>query len=143
MEYADKLGDLNSNSEAYKAFSTILTHGGAPSDNVLQTLAKIRWTIKRKAYREENEHRLILTSTNPNAISSPLGKTKVKRQFFGAKSEVRDYIEVEFGAIDWEMLISDVVIGPKNQTNSSVLQDFLIANGLPKTKIRTSAVHYR
>lgn len=143
VEYADNLRDLNSNGEAYKAFSTILTHGEAPSDKVLQTLAKIRWAIKRKAYQEENEHRLIFTSINPNESSLPLGKTNIQRQFFGANAEVRDYIEVEFGAADWEMLISDVVTGPKNRTNPTVLQDFLVANGLPKTKTRTSSVHYR
>lgn len=143
VEYADSLGDLNSNGEAYTAFSTILTHGAAPSDKLLQTLAKIRWAIKRKAYQEEREHRLILTSVNPTSISASLGRTKVNRQFFGAKAEVRDYAEVEFDAADWALLISEVVIGPKNRTNLTVLQEFLAANGLPNTRIRISAAHYR
>lgn len=143
VEYADKLGDLNSIGEVYTAFSTILRHGVAPGDKVIQTLAKIRWALKRKAYQEEKEHRLILTSVNPSSISAPLGKTKIKRQFFGAKTEVRDYVEVEFDAADWALLIPEVVIGPKNRTNLTVLQDFLAANGLPKTGIRISAAHYR
>lgn len=143
VEYADNLGDLNSNGEACTAFSTILTHGETPRDNVLQTLAKIRWTIKRKAYQEEKEHRLILTPANTTPISKSLGKTKVKRQFFGAKTEIRDYVEVEFDAIDWALLISEIVIGPKNRTNLTVLQDFLEENGLLNTKIRFSAAHYR
>lgn len=143
VEYADNLGDLNSNGEAYTAFSTVLTHGAAPGDKVLQTLAKVRWAIKRKAYQEEKEHRLILTSVNPTSTPAPLGKTKVKRQFFGAKTEVRDYVEVEFDAADWALLIPEVVIGPKNRTDLTVLQDFLAANGLPNTTTRISAVHYR
>lgn len=143
IEYADNLGDLSVDGEAYKAFCTILTHGTAPSDKVLQTLAKIRWAIKRKAYQEEKEHRLILTSDNPSSTFMQLGKTKIKRQFFGAKTELRDYVEVEFDATDWEFLISEVVIGPKNRTNITVLQDFLVANGLPNTRISISAAHYR
>lgn len=143
VEYADNLGDLNPEKEAYKAFSTILTHGAAPGDNVLQTLAKIRWAIKRKAYQEEKEHRLIFTPVNTTSISTLLGKIKIKRQFFGAKTEVRDYVEVEFDDADWALLIPEVVIGPKNRTNLAVLQEFLAANGLPDTKIRISAAHYR
>lgn len=143
VEYADKLGDLNSTGEAYKAFSTILTHGAAPGDTVIQTLAKIRWAIKRKAYQEEKEHRLILTYAPPTSTSEPLGNTKVKRQFFGAKTELRDYVEVEFDSADWASLIPEVIIGPKNRTDRTVLEDFLAANGLQKTRIRNSAAHYR
>lgn len=143
VEYADNLGDLNSNGEVYTAFSTILTHGANPGDKVLQTFAKIRWAIKRKAYQEEKEHRLILTPVNTTPISKSLGKTKVKRQFFGARTEVRDYVEVEFDTVDWELLIPEIIIGPKNRTNHTVLQDFLGENGLPNTKIRFSAAHYR
>lgn len=143
VEYADSLKDLDSNGEAYTAFSTILKHGTAPGDKVLQTLAKIRWAIKRKAYQEEKEYRLIFTSASPTSITAPLGKTTVKRQFFGAKTEVRDYIEVEFDAADWALLISEVIIGPKNRTDLAVLQDFLGANGLPNTKVNISTAHYR
>lgn len=143
VEYADNLNDLNSEGEAYKAFSTILNHGEAPSANVLQTLAKIRWSIKRKAYKEEMEHRLILTSRDPASISSPVGRTNVQRHFFGAKTEVRDYMEVEFNDADWAGLISEIIIGPKNRTNLVVLKDFLTAYKLPNTKISVSAAHYR
>jgi len=143
VEYADTLEHLHLNGETYTAFSTILTHGAAPSKSVIQTLAKIRWAIKRKAYQEEMEHRLIFSPPNPTSISTKLGKTNVKRIFSAAKAEVRDYVEVEFDAADWALLISKVIIGPKNETNHTVLKDFLAANGLPKTSVRDSAAHYR
>jgi hypothetical protein len=143
VEYADHLEDLHANGEACRAFTTILKHEEAPNDKMLHTLAKVRWAIKRKAYREENEYRLILTSSDPKALPAAVGKTAIKRQFFGAKAEVRDYVEVEFNATDWAALITDVIIGPKNRTNLAVLQDFLVANGLPNTRIGISAAHYR
>lgn len=143
VEYADNLGDLNLNGEAYTAFGTILKHEASQEDNVIHTMAKIRWAIKRKAYQEEKEHRLILTCNNSTSISESLGKIKIKRQFFGAKAEVRDYVEIEFDADDWASLITEVVVGPKNRTNPTVLHDFLAGNGLPNTKICISAAHYR
>lgn len=143
VEYADTLEDLDPNGEACRAFSTIMTHGPSPSDGMLQTLAKVRWAIKRKAYREEEECRLIFTSSNPSSISPSLGRTTVKRQFFAAKSELRDCVEVKFDAGDWGAIISEVFIGPRSRTNPAVLENFLAANGLSSTKVIVSEAHYR
>ncbi|MGF6413968.1 DUF2971 domain-containing protein [Paraburkholderia sp. MM5482-R1] len=141
--YADELNDIRGDSELGKAFETIFTHSDSPNDNVLQTLAKVRWSVKRKAYREESEFRVIFTPLNIEELSQSLGKVKFQRGFFGARSEIRDFIEVEFDIDDWSGLVTEVILGPKNRSNDKVVKDFLINNGLTSTNVKRSSAHYR
>lgn len=158
VEYADVISDLktaDSNSppgtihlpsagEAYKALDSILTHGenGTLSPEYLQTLAKIRFAVKRKAYSEEKELRLMYTPTNHNSITKT-NNAILKRQYFGGLDAIRDYYELAFDEIIWPKLLTHIFLGPKNTSQLSVFRDFLDFHGLHSTKINTSAAHYR
>lgn len=53
--YIDSLDEVDQASELGRAIETVLTHGTAPKPSVVQSLGKIHWAVKRKAYHEERE----------------------------------------------------------------------------------------
>ena len=145
VEYADSLSDLPSGGETKQFFNIIESYddsGGSPPAAFLQTLAKVKYAVKRKAYEEEKEIRLIYTPVSHKAPKAPKN-ANLKRGFFGSDDAIRDFYEIEFDGDTWSKLVTHVTLGPKNTSNPQVVRDFLDEHGLPNTQLQFSSAMYR
>lgn len=145
VEYVDEVGELDPTGEAHKAREVISNHGGSPSAEYLQTLSKVRYAIKRRAYMEEREVRLIFTpEAHPFGVTKlPSDKAEYDRRYFGSQGEIRDYYALTFSESVWSSLVRCVIFGPRNRTNDKVARDMLRKYGLDKTLVRYSKANYR
>lgn len=118
---------------------------GTPSSPYLQTLSKVRYAVKRRAYREEREVRLIFTPVNHPAgtTSLPSKEAMVKREYLGTPSEIRDFYALIFSESIWPKLVRCITFGPKNRTQPQVARNMLDSLGLHNTAIHYSEAHYR
>lgn len=143
VTYADSISDINENSDTFKLIKSIFSHGGTPNEALLQTIAKERWSLKRTAYSEEMEHRIIYTPSHSSPPTEEIGKAKVKRGFSSSTTELRDFYDIVFEAEDWADMVTHVYIGPKNRSNPEVVEAYLASNGLYGTEVKISSLHYR
>ena len=118
---------------------------GDPSAEYLQTLSKVRYAVKRRAYAEEREVRLIFTpDSHPStATALPSHQATFERRYFGTVSEIRDYYALTFSQSVWPNLVRCVTFGPKNRTNASVAREMLDKHELANTAMRYSGAHYK
>lgn len=145
IEYADAVENLDTSGEAYKALEILVNRHSEPSSGYLQTLSKVRYAVKRRAYREECEVRLIFTpSTHPlSGTKLPSAKAEYERRYFGTPSEIRDVYALTFSEEIWPSLVNCITFGPRNRTNLSVARDMLNKFGLRSTDVRYSGAHYK
>ncbi|MOA26102.1 hypothetical protein D3C78_1468710 [compost metagenome] len=143
MTYADSISEINEKSKTFGLIKSIFSHGGTPSELLLQSIAKERWSLKRTAYSEEMEHRIIYTPSYSLPPTEKIGKASVKRGFSSSTTELRDFYDIVFETEDWADMVTHVYIGPKNRSNQEVVEAYLASNGLYRTEVKVSSLHYR
>lgn len=145
VEYADTIGGLTPKGEADQVLQTLGHRHGIPSPPYLQTLSKVRYAVKRRAYREEREVRLIYTpDTHPaGPYRLPSNEATAVRHYFGTLSEIRDYYALTFTESIWPRLVRCITFGPKNRTNEHVARNMLDSLGLHSTAARYSEARYK
>jgi hypothetical protein len=121
----------------------ILESSGEPREKFIQSLTKEAWAVKSKAFSEEDESRIILTpQSNATQVEFKNGAI-AKRKYRATETDIRDYYELEFGNIDLNDLICEVVLGPKNTSDSTVIERMLDNFDLRSVKVTRSAASYR
>ncbi|WP_437734473.1 DUF2971 domain-containing protein [Sorangium sp. So ce1335] len=140
VAYADKVEDLTV--ETKSLMKALLTRKGEPGLEFKQSAAKVMWAIKNSAFAEEDEYRLILTSL-PGArdVALPSGAS-AKLKHRPTDAGIREYYELSLGP-RYDTAISEIILGPKNDSHVDVVQRFLASVGLPDVPVRKSVATYR
>ena len=140
VTYADKIEHLEE--ETTDLIKALLMKNGSPRFDFKQTAATVMWAIKTCAFAEENEYRLILTALPgfPN-VQLPRGAS-ARLMYRATDAGLREHYELGLNP-QWPSVISEIVLGPKNDSNVEVVRRFLNSVGLPNVPVRRSAATYR
>lgn len=123
--------------------TSILNSTGTPSDSFVQTVKKEQWSIKSRAFSEEDEYRLILTPRSTISQFSLNNNAQAIKKFRATSTEIRDYYELTLPPKDLNKVIRQVVLGPKNRSSVEVVQRMLESKGLGYVDVVKSAASYR
>lgn len=139
VTYTDEPGNVIQKHESLLQALKVST--GNPSVKFLQSIVKEKWLIKNTAFKEESEYRLLLTpSKDQNEIQ--LNKSKAIRRYRATDSDIREYLELSFD-LPREQLISEIVLGPRNNSNIESIRRLLKINGYGDVNVAISAASYR
>ncbi len=122
-------------------FAAITQSSGEPSSGFLQSVTKEKWRLKNKAFSEEAEYRLLLTP-DPGQDEIFLNELTAKRCYRATDFDVREYFELPFEK-HREDFISEVVIGPRNESNIKSIERLLKRYGYTGAAVFKSAASYR
>lgn len=138
VTYADEPSGISS--EIRSLMVSLLKSTGHPTPEFLQSAVKAMWEIKNSAFREEAEHRIILTidGTEENKIELT-SKVSVCKKFRGVPTGVREFWELPLPS----GIITDIVLGPKCDSHEEVVRRLLRSEGHSAVKIRRSEATYR
>ena len=109
----------------------------------LRTLA---YSFKNPAFHEEKEWRIAyapLSLTHPEKRDLQITGALTSIRFRSTQYGVLPYFEIPFGETDRENAITEIVIGPKNRTNTGLLEMMLRSFGYKYATVRRSAATYR
>jgi hypothetical protein len=148
VSYADVLTDLPVN-PWHVLIREMLTDERSPGSDFLQSAMKELWSIKSKAFEEESEFRLLFTpelaanGLHVNPFETERSGATVKRGFQAMNDSVRDYYELMFSNEKFSDLITEVTLGPTNQSHPTVVKHLLMSMGLPNVEVKKSSASYR
>lgn len=140
VAYADKIEDLTGEMKTF--MKALLTRKGEPGPEFKQSAAKVMWAVKNRAFAEEDEYRLILTSPpDGQDVTLPSGSS-AKLKHRSTDAGLREHYELSLDR-QRDTVISEIVLGPKNDSHVDVVQRFLASVGLPDVSVRKSVATYR
>lgn len=135
-----------------KSIGEILDHhlSLAPDDNnFIQCaflLRALTLSFKNPAFREEDEWRItyspIITTHQVKHDLEVMGMLR-NLQFRTSRYGVLPYFEIPFGQDSREKAIAEVVVGPKNLSDSRLVKMLLLSLGHSETSVRRSSASYR
>ncbi len=138
--YADELQDVPGLIK--KTFEALLTHSGQPSEGQANSISHDIWTLKNRAFHQEDEYRLTLSTQQKQSLIKFRNNTFAELGHRSIDTGLREYYEFKFGAAFGD-LITEIWLGPKNDTHIDVLKRYIEKLGLPPVPIYKSEASYR
>ncbi len=139
--YADDHSQLDD--ETQGLIAALLKSTGEPREAFVQSVAKVKWAIKNKTFREEDEYRLILTPDPKTPSVSFDSGAKAVRGYRASDKDVREYYDFSFASVSPNELLHEIVLGPKNGSNDDVIRRLLDDGGFDQVTIDRSTASYR
>jgi hypothetical protein len=125
VTYSDKVAELRD--ETRSLLDALLISHGSPRSDFIQSAAKVMWTIKNRAFEEEDEYRLILTTSAESPIEFPSGaRSALAHQ--AVDSGFREHHELSFG--HHSGVIKCILLGPRNDSHVDVVGRLVRSLGL-------------
>lgn len=138
--YADEISQVPQ--KIQKTFRALLNHKGQPSERLRNSISHDIWTLKNFAFHQEDEYRLTLsTQQKPHRIEFR-DHAFAKLCHRPIDTGIREYYEFVFGNA-FDKIISEIWLGPKNDTHTDVLKRYIEKVGLPEIPIYKSKAPYR
>lgn len=139
VEYVKSYDDLEEDKRSL--IDKMLQSRSEPTQGFINSVVKTVWSIKAKAFVEEQEYRIIFTPLINDTTTQT--RPNILRNFRATQDSIREYYELGFGEEDFKSLIKSVTLGPKNSSDEDAVKGLLEKSGLPNVEVLRSEATYR
>ena len=106
--------------------------------DIIFSLSSVLFLLKKAAFSEEHEWRLI----TPIFINLKMHGKEHWQKYRVLRDRIVPYRVISLKGLS-SIPITDVIIGPKNLTETNYIEDFLHRNGFPDVRVQRSTASYR